>query len=178
MKAAQKKEKTGTIIVGIVVGVLLIIYSIYNIIENCTFFHTPFSNILTIGIAIFIAYYWTQRKNDERKLKEQIEAIVDKVQLFATSESALFHEGGIEKNKVYMLHKNISNKIEILEMHKKKMMIEKEVDALRTQFDAYRDFVGVNIEKYEILSASDDYLRNFLQTIEDKCDRIKLNIYK
>ena len=66
-------------IITLIITGIIIILGIYNVRINEDFLKISIGQILTLLIAIGIAFWATQRKNDERKTKEQIEKIIERI---------------------------------------------------------------------------------------------------
>lgn len=49
--------------------IVMVSLFIYNIITNCDFLKIPIYNLINIIVAVVIAYYFSQKRTDERKYK-------------------------------------------------------------------------------------------------------------
>ena len=63
-------NKTISKIIVIIFSTVLVILGIYNVFNNAEFWKLTITNILTLGVAIIITYYMTQKTNEERRKKD------------------------------------------------------------------------------------------------------------
>lgn len=173
----NKNSYAGLITVGLVLLGLLIC----NIIWNPDFWKTPLYNMINIVIAIVIAYYFSQRRMDERKVKDQIEHIIDKIQMVLKQDSAFNTVFDKRLIKDLLLFKRlINNKISILETcqstHKRILHIEEDIKYLKEQFIEWQSILDKilseqNFENYQ--DESEKRIRN----MDDALDRIRITLY-
>lgn len=168
------------VIVGLILGVFALGLA-YLLYFNLSFHRTEFlktnlGTLLTILAAILIAYFLTQQKTDERKLKDKIEDIVNKVAAFATSGEAKFVTPEYNIEAIEVRHKSIDNLIRFLEENKSRVNIGKEIKIIKNQFLAYKEFVS-DSPNGENLHANSQHLERFLSQIRTQCDSIILKLY-
>lgn len=150
----------------------------YNIIYNKDFLITPIYTIFNISVAIFFAYYLTQKKNDERKLKETAENIINKIQNIISDDYLYNINEGTNKRKLLMMHRQIGNKMFLLNSVKNELKLSPEITYIKNTFQDYRNFVGEHINNIDYLSNSEDILMKLIGLIDDKLDEIIVKLYK
>ena len=126
---------------------------------------------------MFVTYYCTQRKNDERKKKEIMEEIIDKIQECILSDNACKKLNEMSQEEISMMQRRIRNKISFLAEKKDELGIKDEVELINNKFESYCDLIGNHIEQPEHLKESSKEIRNWLDLIDDNLDRIKLKLY-
>jgi len=161
--------------------ILIICVAICNGAKNPSFWETSITQILTLLIAVFIAFWATQRKNDERRIKDEIERIIVKIQT-VTSDPA-FYSFTINDNpeeaqkKVSMTIRMLKNCTAVLLEYSKYIKIKDNVQYIDEQIRGYNDFISVHFWDLEYLSKSEAHLRKYSENINSKCDYIILDLF-
>ena len=161
----------------VVLSLAILIFTIINALRNPDFIKMSLYNVLTLYIAIIIAYYFSQSKNDERKRKEKLEEIISKIQSSVTSEEAYITEE-TTKDEITMFQRNLSQKITVLSSFAIKYKIEEETKYIYDRFYEYKDFIGDHLTDMPFLQKSRIDLKKWLDLIDNKCDEIKLKLYQ
>lgn len=183
MKKVNKTCSKIIHIIPIILIIILIALSIFNIFifHNCNFWKINIAQVLTLFIAIIITYYATQRKTDERKIKEQIEKITEKIQnevsqpnftKFSTNDNA----EEVQK-KITMSSRKITNSIDILKNYSKVIDISEDVQYIEKEFKEYKDFVSQKVGDLDYLEKSESHLRKYSDNINSKCDYVIQKLY-
>lgn len=73
----RKKKR---VIIYLVLLLLLLVWTVYNYKNNQDFFNASLVNIITIGLAIFVSYFLSQKNNNVRKQKDIILDLLLKLQ--------------------------------------------------------------------------------------------------
>lgn len=97
--------------------IALLGWALYNYFNNGTFFEASLANVVTIGLAIFVSYYFTQKTNDKRKQKDIILGLLLKLHSQIDSQE-MFKLSSQEEGAITMRNRDINNKITILEDNK------------------------------------------------------------
>lgn len=178
-RKTMKKHKKNIAIIITTSGIImcLIPITIYNFINNDNFLIIPSYTIINIIIAMFVTYYCTQRKNDERKKKEVIAEIIDKIQECILSDNACKRLSEISQEEIAMMQRRIRNKINFLTDKKDELGIKDEVELINNKFESYCDLIGNHIGQPGHLKESVKEIRNWLDLIDDNLDKIKLKLY-
>ena len=170
-------RKNLSLILIVLFLVFCAILSIFNIKHNDNFFEISLYNVLNLVIAVAIAYYLTQRKNDERKLKEKAEEIVEKIQIKLNDGQAYNINSDEDIAYVLLMHRSISNWIRLLDSIKEKLKFETEVNYISENYKNYKEFIGNHINDIDYLAKSRKELENYILLIDNKLDEIKISMY-
>lgn len=170
-------KKNPSILFVLLFLVFIIILAICNIKHNEDFFKIPLYNILNLFIAVVIAYYLTQRKNDERKLKEKAEELIDKIQNKLNSGQAYNITSSEDIAYVLLMHRSISNWLRLLEKLKDKLKFKNELAYINENFRSYKEFIGNHVSDLDYLSKSRKELENYILLMDNKLDEIKISMY-
>ena len=170
-------------IITLIITGIIIILGIYNVRINEDFLKISIGQILTLLIAIGIAFWATQRKNDERKTKEQIEKIIERIRNIILNQNFYSFETINDSNnapKIFTINvKKLKNSIDVLKKYNKNNVfnILKEIEYIERQVTEYNEFVSEKITNSNYLFNSKIYLRNIAGNIESKCDYIIVKLY-
>jgi hypothetical protein len=156
---------------------LIIAICVINIFQNEDFWDISIGNIISVVIAVVVAYFFVQSKNDERKRKEKMEDIINKIQLFINSVQAYTVESPRDELNIKMQHRSVSNKLAMLGEYKKNMGIDEEYIYIFDKFTSYKDMIGNHITDYKYIKDSRIDLQRDLALIDDKLDMMKLKLY-
>lgn len=167
--------KRSMVIFGLI---LYIILFCVNMLFYDKFFEIPIYNLLNLGIAILFAYYFVQKKNDERKLKEIVENIINKIQATVADEASSNFSNPIDTKKILQILRTTNNKIQILIDLEDDLNINDDVEFIKRNFNKYRELIGSNIYNIKILQSKEKELKKQLRLIENKCDELKVKLYK
>lgn len=146
-----------------------------NIFLNDKFFELTVGNSISAMISLYVAYYLTEIRNNERKYKEKAEDILNKIQVLVSEPSFTCDNYELREHRIRQ--RTLNNKITLLEKISQKLTCEDDVKYIRQQFDDYREFIDAHIEDVEHLKKSKPELMKFAANIENKCDEIKVNFY-
>lgn len=180
MMKRKKKVIHGSEIILIILIIAACIYSFF-----CTreiFLSFSLAQALTLLVAIGIAFHATQYRNDERKVKEQIEKVLEKMQSIVTDPSfytfSMSDELEGAKNRNRMMIRKLSNCINVLSEYSKDCCLEKEIDYLWREYQAYNELVSNHINDIDYLVKSLDQLKLHAENIDSKCDYIIVILYR
>lgn len=162
---------------------IVVAVAIANIffIDNPEFWKVSVSQILTLLIAVVIAFWAVQKKTDERKIKEQIERITTKIQIVVSDSSFITfritdNPEEVQK-RITMSSRKISNGLSVLQAYSKFIDIDSEIKYIEDQMRGYNDLVSVKIGDLDYLSKSENHLRMYAENINSKCDYIIMKLY-
>ena len=173
----MKLKRIGFLIVSCVLGATIIGLLVYNAVNNKDFWVLSLSQGLTLSIAIIIAFYASQFRNDERKLKEITEKLLYKLQKYINSE-IFVDVGEFEKREVLTNNKKISNVIDSISKCSSSFHIKDDLNYIKDEFKEYKSFVGDHIEDKEYLKKSKAEYQKIASNIDSKCDSIIISLYK
>lgn len=169
----RKKIITISIIV-----LVLIVFGIYNGITNKEFWNMSLYNILTLLVAVVVAFYFTQKNNDIRKTKEKAENIFEKIQDIINQDKYYRIDEKTDERELNMMKRTVNNKLKLLEKESSIINNDSEMKYLREKFDEYRAFIDDHINDKKYLEKSEIELKKILNLMDDKIDEIRLKLYK
>lgn len=174
------KKYYKTIILAVLLILLIIFLVYYNIKKNLQgFLNTPLYAVVNIVVAVLVAFYLTQRKNDQRQLKNNIEHIIDKIQVAINNEWAYKIQSKSDIDNIIMMQRQVSNKLDVLKTQSKIFpQFEDDLQYVNERFKEYKEFFGNHMTNLSYLLESEKELRNPLGLIDDKLDCIKMSLYK
>lgn len=161
----------------VVLAGLLLFLGAYNFSNNDSFFEASLVNIITIGIAVGVSYWLTQKQTDRRKQKDLVVSLVLKIQL-QISEESMYCLGDKPKEEITLRNRNINNQLNILQtLAAKKFSIEKEIKFVMDSFSEYETFVGDHIDNPDYLAQSKKELQRPLGLMDSKLSEIAIKLY-
>lgn len=182
------KRKNIVIICEIVCLLLIALVLAHNIgsgIKNetlSTFVDVNLAQLITPLIALLIAFWATQYKNDQRKAKEHAEKIIVAVQNIVTSEdfSAFPENGNVTDvcRDTSARNRKLSNYISILETYSKELSFVDEYNYISGQFNEYKAITGEHLSDLKYLSDTESQFKRIADNIDSKCEAIILKFYK
>lgn len=174
------------IIFNILGGVLFlstIVVSIYNIMcDKEHFFEISIAQMLTVLVALGIAFWASQYENDRRKAKEHVEKMLIKLQEMVSANSfcsipSTGDTNDIRKN-INITNRKINNYINILKKYGKTLGFTKYIDYIDSEFDSYKKIIGDHINDLDYLSKTESEFRRIASNIELKSEFIIHSLYK
>lgn len=150
----------------------------YNFKTNTLFLIAPAYTILNLLVAVVFAYYLAQRKNDERKLKEKAEDLIDKIQIAINDERSYRVTTKQDVDCLKIRQRTISNQIDILFSLKDKLSCTGNIEYIKEKYIEYKELTGNHIEDLEYLTKSEKDLLNKILLIDNKLDEMKMDLYK
>ena len=145
--------------------------------DNERFMDVSLANIITFDIAIYVAYFLTQKKLDNRVKVEKIYSLVCSISDTARVILNIEIWENSSKNVFTLNIRKMKNKVAILESFKKKYDFEKEIEYIKNQISDLDSFVSEKIDDYEYLNKSRISIERYINNIETKCDEIFLKLY-
>lgn len=163
-----------SVIVCIVAVVILLGVAIFNIITDAAgFWTTNITSLLSILAVLFISYYLTQMKNDERKRIDNIERLILKIQQEVTDEK-LIHG---KRNMCLMYQRSTNNKIEFLQ-NQNLVSICDGLKYIHEQFQSLRDMYSDNMNDPDFPDSIEQDFRRIEVNIVDRCDMMLIELRK
>ncbi len=167
------------IIISIVIFVILVVNFIFNFSE---FWKASISQILTLAVAIGIAFWASQYKNDQRKSKEHIQSILMKLQQIVLQESFYIIPSNSNQEEILKTinstNRRINNCLSILEEYSKVFEFTNEMEYIKNEFNTYKTKIGDHITDLEYLSKTEEEFKRVSNNIDSKCDFIIFSLYK
>ena len=151
------------------------------VLKNSAFWEASISQVLTLFVAILIAFWAAQKKTDERIIKEQIEKVTNKIQVVVEDQRFIVFNTNDEPEEVQkrftMSTRKLKNCIDVLREYGKCIDIGADVDYIAEQVRGYNDLVSAKIHDLDYLSKSESHLRMYAENINSKCDYIIMKLY-
>ncbi len=175
----KKRIITG---VTIFLAVVTIVIGIYNHQYNTSFWDVSVAQVLTLLVAIAVAFWATQFRNDQRSAKAHAEKVIAKIQQIVCSEEFYIfnpEDNEEERKKTYgLMQRKIANCLTVLKDYSTQFNFKDELKYLNTQFDEYRTFVSDKLSDFDYLKKSETHLKKLSQNIDSKCDQIVVKFYR
>lgn len=152
-----------------------------NIINNSSFWSASVTQVLTLFVAIGVAFWATNYKTDERKCKEHAEEIIIRLQQLINNERAYKisaeEDYSVIEFQIHSTNRKLSNYITILKEYAKQFAFTDQIDYISNEFDKYRNFIDNHITDRDYLSKSQKDLKTYCENIDSKCYAIILLLY-
>lgn len=171
----MKKKLINWFLIAILIGIIAL--SMYNIKNNANFFDITIYHVLSLFFVLVFAFYFTQRMNDERKLKDSAERIICMIQEHINSKSLYAFEEDFNRSEFLMRKRYIENKIDALKKITIRLNLSEDALYIRNQFDKYADLVDENSCTKGKLSTMSVGLQKQLLLIDNKCDELKISLF-
>lgn len=190
MKGSANKTKLDKIINGIlwVVIVLACLSFLYNVVSKPLGWECPsficinIAQFLTIGVAVMIAFWAVQSKNDQRKKKEHAEDVLLKIQAIVNKDIFVKIDSTDKQDEVTketsVTNRKLSNCLLIIKEYAKEFGFEEDANYLEEEFRGYKDFISEHLGNISYLADSEVTLRRYAENIDSKCDMIIYQLYK
>lgn len=170
-----------SIIIITLIYIVVLIYSTYNSfnMDVLNFFTTDLSNIGTIIIAIFFAYYFVEQKNDIRKQKEVIESDVKKLKELLYDDEIYTINLRKSRNslKRRIKIKKIINFFAFLKIYENKFGYKDDMKEVEKKFKEYRLLSEFMIQNNVYSEKNSSKLLMYIEIIDDKLEKIIHRIY-
>lgn len=178
----MKSKKALVFVVIIVVITITIIGAILSWKNNWqVFWSISIGEVITILVAVFIAYIASQFKENENKIKSYIEKELLELRKLAV-ENVLYDLQTIGKTRykqeINLFFTKLDNIIAALEKKENEFKYKNEVKYLENEIKELHDFVSEKIEKYDYLCESIVIYKKHLNKISDKSLEIIFSLYK
>ena len=96
---------------------------------------------------------------------------MDKVQILINDPRLVNFSSEEDVQYAIMMHRTVSNKIQILEDNKEILNISSDIKVIRDKFNQYRDLVGNHNNDLEYLS------KGMTSIIDDRIDKIRISLF-
>lgn len=151
----------------------------YNIISNYKSFLTfQIKDFIAIMMALIVSYYLSHKKNDYRKLKEEVDDVIEKIQ--KTTLILRDYDIAIEENKpkILVIIKNINSKFTILNKIANQVGIAKEVEYCLNQLEQYNKLINSKSQNKQKILKNQTSVYECLSNIDNKLDEVQIKLYQ
>lgn len=150
--------------------------------KNNDFFCINYQQTITVIIAIIIAFWANQLRNDIRKKKEIIEKIIKKLQEFVTDEKFYVFDCNYTQDELRIIvnrnSRKLSNLMSSIEEFSEEFDYRDEANYIKNEIGNYKDLIGNHINDINHLCNSKSDLQKYSDNIDNKCDAIIIKLYK
>lgn len=178
----MKSKKALVFVVIMVVIAITIVGAVLSWKNNWqVFWSISVGEVITILVAVFIAYIASQFKENEKKIKSYIEKELIELRNLADG-NVLYNLQTIGKTRykqeINLFFTKLDNIIAALEKKENEFKYKNEVKYLENEIKELHDFVSEKIEKYDCLCESVVIYKKHLNKISDKSLEIIFSLYK
>jgi len=175
-------KQKALIITTAILTILTLGIGIYNLYHSTRFLEASATQILTLLIALYIAFWANQYKNDLRNAKGHVERILLNLQQIVVSDCfCTFPADGdltsIQK-ATNIMNRKIANYLRVLKEYGKTLKFSQQIEYIENQFVEYKNKVGEHISDLDYLSKTESEFRKIAENINSKCEDIILLLYK
>ena len=140
--------------------------------SSTTFWNASFTEIITIGLAIFVSFYLTENLNDKRRRNDCIEHIVLEIESMMNEECVF----SSNKKKTLIYQQSCANRIKYLQ-DARFQDIQESIDFIAREIDEIRNlYSNHNHDAKKIKEVRPDFERH-RNLICDKCNKIRIGLY-
>ncbi len=155
---------------------VVVIVIIFNIKNNTEFWSYSFTNVVSTVIAVVVAYCFVQEKNNERKMKEKADQLIEKVEEMVLAED-FYNISADADIQILMLNiRRLKNKMKLLEQCAEKLNFVSDIEYISKQVENYDEMVGEHISDLGQLSDASKKMQKIAHNIEQRCETIKINL--
>ncbi len=177
MWGVRMKKAIKGILVFVSLGILAL--TVYNIcVDYTNFLNVSIGQVMTVAIAIYFAFYLTQRNNDVRVQKEVYRKILEAVQEIAADKDNYVIDENTDIKILTMTKRSLNNYIGILKRYSVEMGVQERIDKVARYVDEYAVFLGNHLDDKEYLSKSEAELRRPLELINIETIEVMMELYK
>lgn len=175
MNKNKLKRLLRTASIIIIISVLIVLFKI-NVDSN-GFWAFDFYEIIYLCIIIFISFFLTQHYTDERKRKDYIIDMVNKVSNYTLSINLDKIIEDKNSNFFVMEIRNIRNTLDLLNEIAIKYEIKDEVKYLQGEIAEIDNTVSENLSNIENLRILKTTIERHKNNVGNKCDAVKFKIF-
>ena len=155
-----------------VIGVVIIITLLFINFSSTTFWNASFTEIITIGMAVFISFYLTEKLNDKRRRNECIEHIILELEQMMNEEYIF----SIDKKKSFMYQRSCANRIKYLK-DANFQDIREDINFIANEIETIKDLYSNHNQNKKSLEAHFADFDKHRNLICDKCNKIRIGLY-
>lgn len=164
------------IFIGIIFATGTIIWGIHSFqVAEKDFFAASFEDILAVVIAVLVTFFLTERLNDKRKLYEYIEHMILEIEELLDNDKIFYDDN---RKIALALQRSCASKIKILKEANISDFSD-DFEKMENEFHEIRDLYSNHYTggRDDLLKLEPDFNKHKIN-ITDKCDRIRLQLYK
>lgn len=170
-------EKIKFKIFSVIILLILIVISGYNIWKNNDFLYIEVGEIFTLIIALVFGVYFSNFIDKEKKAKDIVDRLIMEIKV-DISEKRICQikcEEDIHNNLITI--RNVANRIDCLKKFSGKFNFKEELDYICSQWTAYEETIGNHYNDVQYLEKSSKDLANKIDLIDSKCNYIVIKLF-
>lgn len=163
---------------------VLLIFSIFvfalfffNLLTNKDFWISSASSIFSIFAVLFLSYYLTQKRNDQRKKLENYDRLICKIQDELYNEAMFCANSKEEQNKALNLQRSLGNKLKYF-MDFCDEELKDDAKYMSDEYVRLKTLYGNHMSDVDYINKSKEDFKNGLCKIDDRCEELHLKIFK
>lgn len=168
----NKISMSGIILLSILF-ILAIPLVITNIKGNNEFFDTSITSLLSLITVIYVSFYLTQKINDKRKKLDHIIELLEKIQVTINNDDFIALQDKNAREKALMLHRKISNKIEIIKDYRYHSDLLKLINEMVKDLQEMRNLYGEYTPGSSLSNDDDREIHRIINRIDHNCDKLQ-----
>lgn len=155
----------------------LVLLVMYNLRHNCTFWDASCTSIISLIIALVVAFYFVQLRTDERKQKEIVEKLVDQIRVFALDYNTTHWPDSFDDKETLLKIRRIRNKIDILGKYSALFNYQQELNEIKKNFEKYEETVDEHQNDVNHLKQCTSEFCKWMDNINSRCDELIYKLY-
>ncbi len=173
------KNKWITGIVFIFITVIIFAVAVYSVFSTgSVFFHISVFQVLSLLFVLYITYFLSQRRNDERRKIDIVDKMIFKIQEDVVKSELINYKSEEDKSMALLLQKSIANRLEYLNDSKIGSDIKGELEYIIAEVEKMREFYGSHMNDEEYMKKSSNDFRKYIVNISDKCNLMHIKLYE
>lgn len=170
-------KKVIKIIISIVIILLFVVLLIYGYkVKGWCYFFIPFYSLIQIMIAIVVTYYLAQRKTDQRKLKDVLSNLIEKLSKDINDDRMYIIKNDDDLKNIRIRQRSIFNKLYAIKEFNE-FNIKNDIEYCIKEFNEYWDFISEHMDNLEYLINNSVTLNMHISNIDSKLDQIQISLY-
>lgn len=161
-------------------GILLSLFAglfLYNVFTTKEFFQTNIGYFLTITVAVFVTFFLTQSKNDDRNRKDLLFGVVDQIQDFVFKVKRIDYECAPDFKDMLLLTRRISSKTYILGLYADNYNYRTESQEINDYVKKYIDLVDYHQQDMSYMQKTSQEIARWMENIDSRCDIVRTKLY-
>lgn len=133
---------------------------------------------MTVSVAIYFAFYLTQKNADIRIRKEIYAKRLQDIQTIADDKDTFIILDNADTRKLTMKKRMLSNCVEFLKKYSEDMGVKNHIDIIEKRADEYSNLIGNHIDDIGYLTKSELELRRPMEIISKEAVEAMMELYK
>ncbi len=169
----NKKVKIGFWIFIVVLGALFA----YGVKNTTNFFETSVSTFITVSAAVFVTFFLTQSKNDDRNTKDLVFKVIDQIQEFSHEAKSVNFQSIPDQKDMLLQIRRMRSKTHLLNLYSERYHYQTASKELLDYFEKYQELFDNHFQDLDYLQKSDQEIARWMENIDTRCDSIRIKLY-